>query len=110
MKIEGRIGFGILNIEKNGEGYLGQIQLVNDIKLLYKGKEKGTIHISMIGLFKGNVKLGKEKFTEMLQYNGAHVLSHLIRAYVYSATGLAGIPAVLTPMINFANFFEEAEK
>lgn len=109
MNINGRVGFGILNIQKNNNEMIGQIKLINDMKVLYKGEEKGKIHISMIGLFKIEGEFTEEQFLQMLQFNGAPTLAHLIRAYVYSITGLGGIPSITTPMINFVKFFENAE-
>lgn len=109
LNLKGRIGFRIVNKTKEDKKYIGQIQLINDIKLIYENEEIGDIHISMIGTFSGDSELEEEKFVEMLKYNGAPALSQLIRAYVYSATSLGGNSPIITPMINFVKFFEEIE-
>ncbi len=66
----------------------------------------------MIGLFIGTKAkdYDKHKFEEMLKINGATTLSHLIRAYVYTTTGLSGMPQISTPMMNFVKFFKEAKE
>ena len=46
----------------------------------------------------------------MLKLNGATTLSHFIRTYVYSVTGLSGMPQISTPMVNFMEFFKNAEE
>ena len=110
LNIAGQLGFRVINIRKEKENYIGEIELINDLKISLQKKEKATIHISMIGLFVESGKTTKDKFEQMLKVNGATTISHLIRAYVYSATGLAGIPQITTPMMNFVEFFENAKK
>lgn len=61
----------------------------------------------MGGLFKYSDKNQKEKFEEMLKINGATTLSHLIRAYIHTNTAISGMPNIITPMINFVEFFNE---
>lgn len=108
LSISGKLGFRIIEIEKEGELFVGKIELVNDIKVNVKEENKANIHVAMIGIFTGNV--AKDKFEEMLKLNGATTLSHIIRAYVYSATGLGGIPQIITPMVNFVEFFSDKNK
>ncbi|MCR5186900.1 MAG: hypothetical protein K6D97_07300 [Clostridia bacterium] len=110
--VTGQLGFGIESISENDETYSGQIVLINDLSISIKDEEYAKIHISMRGLFYGvkNSENSLENFEKMLKINGATALSHLIRAYVYTNTGLSGIPQISTPMINFVKFFEDAEK
>lgn len=110
INVSGQLGFKINSIRENSEMYIGQIELINDLKLIIKNEEYSTIHISMIGLFTGRKteEYTKEKFETMLKINGATTLSHLIRAYIYTVTGLSGIPQITTPMVNFTKFFETA--
>ena len=110
MKISGQLGFRIINIKKDKEKYIGEIELINDIKVGVEETEKASIHISMIGLFVESGKTSKEQFERMLKINGATTLSHLIRSYVYTATGLANIPPIITPMVNFVEFFKETKE
>ena len=112
LNINGQLGFRIISIEEKEEKFIGQIELINDIKITQKNEECGNIHISMIGLFIGTKTLeyDKNKFEYMLKLNGATTLSHLIRAYIYSVTGLSGMPQITTPMINFVNFFKNAKE
>lgn len=112
LNIEGNLGFKINDIGENKEHFIGRVELINDLKILSKEDEIGNIHISMIGLFYGakSDKLDKNKFVEMLKLNGATTLSHLIRAYVYTLTGLSGMPQISTPMINFVEFFKNAKE
>lgn len=112
ININGQLGFRILNIKEDKENFIGQIELINDLKVSIKEEEYSNIHISMYGLFLGKKteNYDKNKFEQMLKLNGATTLSHLIRAYVYSITGLSGMPQVNTPMINFVEFFKSAEE
>lgn len=112
LNIMGELGFRIINIKEEKDNYIGQIELINDLKISIKEEEYSNIHISMVGLFLGikTDDYDKNKFEEMLKLNGATTLSHLIRAYVYSVTGLSGMPQISTPMINFMEFFENARE
>lgn len=112
LNIIGQLGFRIINIKEEKNNYVGQIELINDLKISIKEEEYSNIHISMVGLFLGTKTndYDKNKFEEMLKLNGATTLSHLIRAYVYSVTGLSGMPQISTPMINFMEFFKNARE
>ena len=112
LNIIGQMGFRILNIREDKESFVGQIELINDLKVSIKEEEYANIHISMCGLFLGTKteEYNKNKFEEMLKLNGATTLSHFIRAYVYSVTGLSGMPQISTPMINFVEFFKNAKE
>lgn len=110
FNVGGRLGFKINNIREKTEGFIGQIELINDIDVTYHEEKVAIIHISMTGLFLYNEKIEKSAFEEMLKLNGASTLSHLTRAYINSVTGLSGIPQITTPMINFVNLFKENEK
>lgn len=88
---------------------IGQIQLVYDIQLL-KGKDKiGTIYLDIQALFEAEEGINKKEFEEMLKYNGATTLSQIARAYIISNTSLSGMPTINLPMINFVEFFKNAE-
>lgn len=110
INISGQLGFRIINIREEKDYFIGEIELINDINVNVKDDDKASIHIAMVGLFTGNTNKDRKKFEEMLKLNGATTLSHLIRAYVYSATGLGGIPNIITPMINFVKFFKNAKE
>lgn len=112
LNIIGQMGFRILNIREDKESFVGQIEMINDLKVSIKEEEYADIHISMYGLFLGTKteECDKNKFEQMLKLNGATTLSHLIRAYVYSVTGLSGMPQISTPMINFVEFFKNAKE
>lgn len=112
LNIMGQLGFRIINIKEEKDNYIGQIELINDLKISIKEENYSNIHISMVGLFLGKKTddYDKTKFEEMLKLNGATTLSHLIRAYVYSVTGLSGMPQISTPMINFIEFFNNARE
>lgn len=112
LNISGQLGFKINDIRVDKDNFVGQIELINDLKISLKEEVYGNIHISMVGLFIGvkSNDFDKNKFEEMLKLNGATTLSHLIRAYVYTITGLSGMPQISTPMINFVEFFKNAKE
>ena len=114
LTITGELGFKIISITEGKDNFIGEIELVNDIKTVYKEEECTNIHISMIGIFAKNKENEEENdmkaFEQMLKINGATTLSHLIRAYIYTITGLSGTSQISTPMINFVEFFKNAEK
>lgn len=45
----------------------------------------------------------------MLKINGATTLSHFTRTYVQAVTSLSGMPTIITPMMNFVEFFKNEE-
>ena len=45
----------------------------------------------------------------MLKFDGATIASHLCRAYINSATALAGMPPVNLPLIDFEDFFKNGK-
>lgn len=110
LNINGQLGFRILNIKEENKNFIGQIELINDIKVNIKEEERVIIHMSMVGLFVGSKDYDRNRFEELLKINGATTLSHLIRAYIYSVTGLSGIPQITTPMVNFIEFFNNAKE
>lgn len=112
VEILGTIGFRIVDIREEKKEFIGQIELINDIKVNYKDKELSKIHISMLGAFMAQKveQYDRKSFEEMLKLHGATTLSHLIRAYIYSVTGLSGMPQITTPMINFVEFFKNAKE
>ncbi len=109
LGINANIGFGILNI--NEKEMIGQIELRYDVDIIdNSNKNIAKIIIVMNALFKGSETLKKIDFEEMLKINGATTLSHLCRAYIHSATAQSGMPTVVMPLINFYEFFENANK
>lgn len=112
LEILGQLGFRIININEKEDKFVGQIELKNNLKIKLKDEECSNIHISMIGLFTGikSENYNKEKFEDMLKINGATTLSNLIRAYIYTITGLSGMPQIATPMVNFIDFFKNAKE
>ena len=110
IEINCNLGFGMQDIREEENRNLGQVQLVYDITLIKEKEEIGKIKLLIEGLFEGNKELGKEKFEEMLKYNGASTLSQIARAYIISNTSLGGMPTINVPMINFMDFFKNASE
>lgn len=109
IDVEGEIQFGISDVQEVNDKYKAVIELGNGLILKLNETVIGEIHIVMKGFFEGtNIK--KEEFERMLKINGSATLSHLIRAYIYSVTGLSGIRNIVTPMINYNKMFEEETK
>ena len=102
------LGYRTVNIKE--KDLIGQIELKYDIDVTKNEKKVAKISMTMSGLFKTEEKTDKETFEEMLKINGATTLSHLCRAYIYSATGLAGMQNITLPIINFYEFFKNAKK
>lgn len=111
LNIIGKLGFKINRIDEVRDRFIGQIELINDLSIKLKEEEYAKIHICMAGIFTGlkNENYDRVRFEEMLKLNGSTTLSHFIRAYIYSVTGLSGMPQINTPMINFIEFFKKAE-
>lgn len=107
MNINGQFGFKIIGIKEEEEGLVGEIEAVNNLDIMVDEECKAKIKIVMGGLFQYTNKKEKEKFEEMLKINGATTLSHLIRAYIHTNTAISGMPNIITPMINFVEFFRE---
>lgn len=105
IEINGKIGFGILNVTKK-ENLIGEIELTNEIDLIINEDTVGKINIVMGALFEGTLEI-EEQFEEMLKLNGATTLSNLMRAYVASNTALSGMPTIILPLINFVDFFKK---
>lgn len=105
IEINGKIGFGILNVTKK-ENLIGEIELTNEIDLIINEENVGKINIVMGALFEGTLDI-EEQFEEMLKLNGATTLSNLMRAYVASNTALSGMPTIMLPLINFVDFFKK---
>lgn len=106
--INGSLGFGIVNIDE--KEMIGQIEMQYDIEIKDKDKDVAKIRIIMDALFQGTKKMDIRTFEDMLKLNGATTLSHLCRAYIHSATAQSGMPPIIMPLINFQDFFENAEK
>lgn len=103
------ISFGIAKIEEKEEKEkIGQIDMTYIIDIVQDKKSIGKIRLVMQALFSGNKEIEKEKFEEMLKYNGASTLSQIIRAYIITNTSLSGMPTINLPMINFVEFFKKA--
>jgi preprotein translocase subunit SecB len=112
LNIMGQVEFKIQDIREDKNSFIGQIELSNDLKIVSKEEECAKIHIIMCGLFIGTKAVGYDEkaFEKMLKINGATTLSHLIRAYIYSVTGLSGMPQISTPMVNYTEFFKETKE
>lgn len=103
------ISFEIDRIEEKEEK-LGQVTMIYTIDINKKEEKLGKIHLVMQALFTGNKEIENKKFEEMLKYNGASILSQIIRAYIITSTSLSGMPTINLPMINFIEFFNKSEK
>lgn len=106
LTINGNIGFGIININKND--MIGQIEFRQILTIKEGAEDIANISITMNALFQGNNKLSISEFEEMLKINGATTLSHFCRAYILSVTAQSGMQPITTPLMNFQNFFETA--
>lgn len=105
VEIDGQISFGIVNITKEDERLIGEIELTNELELMINGEKVGKIYITMGALFEGKIEIEKE-FENMLKLNGATTLSHMIRTYITTNTALNGMPIITLPLINFVEFFK----
>ena len=110
ITMDGHVEFRIINISEKDDILIGEIELSNNIDLVFKNEIVGKIYIVMGGLFKYNNKEDSKKFENMLKINGAATLSHFIRTYIHSNSVLSGMPSIITPMINFVDFFNEHNK
>lgn len=107
INMKGQIGFCIIEITEKEDRLIGEIELSNNLEVMVEEECKAEIKIVMRGLFQYTNTDEKEKFQEMLKINGATTLSHLIRAYIHTNTAISGMPSVITPMMNFVEFFRE---
>lgn len=108
IDINGEIEFRIVNISESEDYLIGEIELSNKLNLSVEQDLKAEIKITMGGLFKYTNKKEKEKFEQMLKINGATTLSHFIRSYIHTSTTTGGMPPIITPMINFVDFFNNS--
>ena len=107
INVNGEVQFRIVNITEEDEELIGEIELTNNLDLIVEEETKAQINITMCGLFKYANKDEKEKFENMLKINGATTLSNFIRTYIHTNTSISGMPSIITPMINFVEFFKE---
>ena len=107
INMNGEVEFRIVNITEKDNELIGEIELTNNIELIVEEETKAQIKITMGGLFKYSNKDEKEKFENMLKINGATTLSHFIRTYIHTNSAISGMPNIITPMINFVEFFKE---
>ena len=110
INVNGNVEFRIINITEDDNSLIGEIELKNGLDLVVENEIKAQIKIVMRGLFKYTNKDEKEKFENMLKINGATTLSHFIRTYIHTNTAISGMPNIITPMINFVEFFKEENK
>ena len=110
ITMDGHVEFRIINISEKDDILIGEIELSNNIDLVFENEIVGKIYIVMGGLFKYNNKEDSKKFENMLKINGATTLSHFIRTYIHSNSVLSGMPGIITPMINFVDFFKDENK
>lgn len=108
IEANGKIEFRIINISEVENYLLGEIELKNDLDLTTEDGLTAQIRIVMGGLFKFTNKDNKEEFENMLKYNGAPALSQFIRSYIHTSTSIGGMPPIITPMINFVEFFQNS--
>lgn len=107
INIDGHVEFRIVNISESEDSLIGEIELSNKLDLTVDEELRAQINITMGGLFKYDNKDEKEKFEQMLKLNGATALSHFIRTYIHTNTAMSGMPSIITPMINFVEFFKD---
>ncbi len=96
----------------NEDGLGASIILIQNINLINKESKEHVVElgVQMLGQFKGK-NLNEEQFIERLKYNGAPLLSQLIRSYIITMTSVGGIEPIRIPMINFVEVFKnEADK
>ena len=114
INVNGNVEFRIINITEDDNSLIGEIEQkktesIDNTKIV-ENEIKAQIKIVMRGLFKYTNKDEKEKFENMLKINGATTLSHFIRTYIHTNTAISGMPNIITPMINFVEFFKEENK
>lgn len=107
IDIDMQVGFALVDVDM--EKKIGQIELNYEVNLIGESENLGEIKLSMDALFGTTNKLSTDKFEELLKYSGALTLSHLCRAYINSATALAGMPPVMIPLVDFEDFFTKAK-
>lgn len=107
IDVIGDVQFRIIDITEKDDELIGEIELTNNLNLTVEDEIKAKIKIIMGGLFKYNEKSERKKFEEMLKINGATTLSNFIRTYIHTNTSMSGMPTIITPMINFVEFFKE---
>ena len=110
INANGEVQFRIVNITEKDEGLIGEIELINNLDLIVEEEIKAQIKIVMGGLFKYTIKEEKERFENMLKINGATTVSNFIRTYIHTTTSMSGMPPIITPMINFVEFFKEENR
>jgi preprotein translocase subunit SecB len=101
-KVNYDIDYNIIEIKEDEKLFIGKLEYIVVIKAKVKNKILFKIQLTMEGIFAGGKnKLSEEDFRNMIELNGIATLSHLSRAYIISATSLAGInPPVKVPMVN----------
>ena len=102
VKVNYDIDYNIVEVKEDEKLFVGKLEYIVVIKAKVKNKILFNIKLNMEGIFAGiKNKLSQEDFKNMMELNGIATLSHLSRAYIISATSLAGInPPVKLPMIN----------
>ena len=102
VKVNYDIDYNIVEVKEDEKLFVGKLEYIVVIKAKVKNKILFKIQLTMEGIFAGiKNKLSQEDFKNMMELNGIATLSHLSRAYIISATSLAGInPPVKLPMIN----------
>jgi len=109
-KYNANIGFAIKKIvEGNNNDLVGQVMLSNKLDISSE-KTNGNIEIEMEGLFSGPIEMGREEFERRLKIEAATTLNHYMRTYIHATTALSGMPAIHTPIIDFEEFFKNADK
>lgn len=98
-----------IKVEKDGLKIV-DAKLYTDVNIRDKENDKVYVSISteIIGRFTTS-NLTDDEFNEFVKYSGIPALSQQVRAYITSISSLSGIEPVIIPMINFENYFSNAE-
>lgn len=108
-KYNANVGFSIKKIIDNSSDYVGQIMLSNKLDITSE-ITTGELYIEMEGLFSGSKSWGKDEFERKLKIEGATILNHYMRTYIHAVTALSNMPTINTPIIDFEEFFDNADK
>ncbi|MCI8965424.1 MAG: hypothetical protein HFJ43_03635 [Clostridia bacterium] len=109
-KYNANVGFSIKKIvDGNNNDYIGQIMLSNKLDITSE-RTTGVLYIEMEGLFSGSKSWKKDEFEKKLKIEGATILNHYMRTYIHAVTSLSSMPTINTPVIDFEEFFDNADK
>ncbi len=108
--IEMNLSVGISEIIELDNEKTAEARLKNNVKVVNSDNNEVYIKISveMAGNFKCK-NLSHDEFEDYIKYSGIPMLSQTIRAYIISLTSLSGINPIRIPMVNFREYFDDAE-